>query len=162
VVNDYKALPVRLCGGLLVLLFLPLLGQQPVWAHAELAEAEPAVGATYWWNRPDEVRLRFTQQLAETGNEIQVMGADFRVVQQGETVRDPEDPRVMSVALASLAPGTYTVNWTSMSEDGDPLQGSYEFAIRPLAAWGGVLPLALVAAILLRLLVRRSRSRRQG
>jgi methionine-rich copper-binding protein CopC len=127
--------------GLLTLLFLLTISS--VAAHAELRESYPEPGAHFRWERPQEVRLTFTQQLEAAT--IVVMNRQFEQVQVGETRVEPLDPRNAVVALGELAPGTYTVNWHTESEDGHAQDGAYDFTVFPRAS----LITGVVAALVL-------------
>jgi len=98
-------------------------------AHAELSKADPAIGDIYRWTRPTEVRLTFAQQLEPEGNSIIVTNRHFAEMQSAPAQLDPNDAYSLVVPLTALPAGTYTVNWTTQSVDGHPLQGAYEFTI---------------------------------
>jgi hypothetical protein len=46
----------------------------------------------------------------------------------------PEDSKQLSVTLAPLAPGTYTVRYRVLSVDGHVVDSSFTFTVRPKAA----------------------------
>ena len=98
-------------------------------AHAELSKSDPAIGDIYRWTRPSEVRLTFAQQLEPEGNSITVTNTHFAEMHSAPAQIDPNDAYTLVVPLKPLPAGTYTVNWTTASVDGHPLQGSYEFTI---------------------------------
>lgn len=98
-------------------------------AHAELSKANPAIGDIYRWTRPSEVRLTFAQELEPEGNSIIVTNTHFDEMQSAAAQIDPNDAYSLVVPLTALPAGTYTVNWTTASVDGHPLQGAYEFTI---------------------------------
>ncbi|MDQ4074860.1 MAG: copper resistance protein CopC [Chloroflexota bacterium] len=100
-----------------------------LWAHAELRESYPEVGAVFRWDRPSEVRLRFTQKLEEAS--IVVTNRQFEAFQVGSAQVDPDNPREMFIPLRDLSPATYTVNWRTMSVDGHALEGAYDFTVLP-------------------------------
>ncbi len=144
--------------GTLVLLLVALLwgGVQRANAHAEMAEAVPAPGTIFRWNRPTEVRLRFTQRLDAAT--ILVTDRRFAPVHAGEAQVDGDDPRVASVALGSLTPATYTVTWRTSSVDGHHLDGAYEFTVLPREPIITMVVAAVVLSLLgLLLFVRRER-----
>ncbi len=116
--------------GLLVGLLVLFGGAVPLaWAHAELREAAPAPGALFRWQRPAEVRLRFTQQLRSTS--IIVTDRQFATVQATQAQISAANPRETFVPLQALRPATYTVNWKVTSEDGHTLDGAYDFTVLP-------------------------------
>ena len=100
----------------------------PALAHAELEEAAPAEGDTLS-EQPEEVRLRFNEPVRAEFDPIQVYDAGGERVDGDDGRTDPEDPDVVVVSLDGLAEGSYTVEWRVTSADGDPIDGSYEFAM---------------------------------
>ncbi len=111
-------------------------------AHAELSTSDPAIGDIYRWTRPSEVRLTFVQELEPEGNSIIVTNTHFDEMQSAAAQIDPNDSYSLIVPLNALPAGTYTVNWTTASVDGHPLQGSYEFTI-----FGREAPFTMITAI---------------
>lgn len=128
--NDLKQTLMRfsswlIISGLLIgFILVPLAA-----AHAELSKSDPAIGDIYRWTRPSEVRLTFAQELEPEGNSIIVTNRHFEEMQSTAAQIDPNDRYTLVVPLNALPAGTYTVNWTTASVDGHPLQGSYEFTI---------------------------------
>ncbi|MGH2542523.1 MAG: copper resistance CopC family protein [Ardenticatenaceae bacterium] len=115
--------------GVLAVLALGGPRLRPAWAHAELRESEPAVGEVFRWERPMEVRLRFSQKLDSA--RIVVTDRQFEEVQQGEARVAERNQREAFIRLGNLQPATYTVTWRAVSVDGHPLDGSYEFTVLP-------------------------------
>jgi methionine-rich copper-binding protein CopC len=114
---------------LLVLLLAIVEGLQPskVLAHSELVTAVPAPGAALA-TVPAEIRLTFSEPLA-TGSTFQLFGENFLPVSGISAAIDPESPEQLVAAVPSLLPGDYTVQWTSVADDGDILSGSYSFTL---------------------------------
>ncbi|MCI0395101.1 MAG: copper resistance protein CopC [Chloroflexi bacterium] len=106
-----------------------LLGRRPgaANAHSELVAARPAPGEQLA-AAPAEIRLTFNQPLAP-GSTFVVFGAGFRQVPDLIGAIDPQAPEQLFAAVPALAPDTYTVQWTSVSNDGDTLSGSYSFRL---------------------------------
>lgn len=103
-------------------------------AHAEPVRATPGDGAVVT-APPPEIVLIMSQELARLAgaNDIEVLDAAGNDVTPGTAAIDPADRRRLSVALpADLAPGEYTVRWTTLSaEDGDPASGELRFRYDP-------------------------------
>ena len=99
-------------------------------AHAFLDHADPRVGSTVPV-APAEVRLWFTQDVEPAFSTIEVLDAGGKRVDGGHVESDPNDRTVLRVALQKLPPGTYTVNWRSVSVDTHPSQGRFTFRVGP-------------------------------
>jgi copper resistance protein C len=97
-------------------------------AHAELDTPTPADEATVE-GTPDEVWGTFTQRIDPDGSSLVLRDADDSVVARGGP--DPEDDERMAIAdLPELAPGTYEVQWTTISaEDGELARGTWSFTV---------------------------------
>jgi methionine-rich copper-binding protein CopC len=114
--------------------FLALAGAATAWAHAEPARSEPAADSRVP-RAPERVSVWFSQELfRRTGaNTLAVFAADETRVDDREPVIDAQDRTLMSVGLrAPLEPGTYRVEWTSLSAlDGDTAAGMFSFTVDP-------------------------------
>jgi methionine-rich copper-binding protein CopC len=152
---------VRLISGplkvVLVGLLIQLLSASTAHAHAELVSAEPAPGALLATS-PGMVQLEFSEAL-RPGSGVTIFGSGFRSVSGVEAAVDLTQPTRLVATVPELTPDTYTVQWTSLSVDGDMLSGSYAFGVQPpperpivvvalLSA--GLIGLALVAVIVAR------------
>ena len=139
------------CGVVLgVLLGALLLPAQVVWAHADLQQAEPAVGAAVP-APPTAMRLRFTEPLDRSATRIEVYDERGTRVDRGDLQIGPPNDRLATVELGDLGEGVYTVRWWSHSQvDGHRWQGVYRFGIgrTPPPAEGTVAPLPSLAELL--------------
>ena len=115
---------------------LAVAGATIVGAHSEYARSVPAAGARIP-RSPAKVDVWFTQELFRRAgaNTLAVLASDGRRVDDGQSGIDGGDRSLMSVALLEpLVPGTYRVEWQSLSAiDGDTAQGSFEFTVDPTA-----------------------------
>jgi methionine-rich copper-binding protein CopC len=118
----------------LLLVAMAWAGVSVAYAHAELREASPEIGAVYRWNRPEEIRLSFTQEVELEGSTISVTNRQFQAQSVGELQIDPNDPTTLFASIPFLPSGTYTVNWKTASVDGHTIQGSYDFTLLPREA----------------------------
>lgn len=119
-----RACAVGLASGVLVLLGL-LAVPSPAVAHATLLTSTPEDGEVVE-ALPDRVALEFTETMAQPAYVI-VRSPDGDQV----TVGDPEvHGAVVSQALADEGgPGTYSVAYRAVSEDGHPLTGEVRFSV---------------------------------
>lgn len=104
-------------------------------AHAELLEIIPADGQVLD-AAPEEVVLRFSEQVSLTGGSAAVLDDEATVV-SGE-------PRVVddSVVIAvppGLGDGTYTVTWQVISADSHRISGASVFHVGAPSAGGAVI-----------------------
>ncbi len=124
-------------GGLLGLGMLLLIrGAPSALAHADLVSADPPPGARLDAS-PAEIRLTFGEPLLP-GSTFVVFGEDFQEIAGISPTLDPQSPEQLSAAVPTLPPGTYTVQWTAFSADGDEVSGSYSFSIAGPSARDGL------------------------
>jgi methionine-rich copper-binding protein CopC len=115
---------LAVAAGAAVLLVFPLT----VAAHAELDVPTPADGATVEGS-PSEVSGTFIQEIEPDGSSLVLRDTNARVVARGGP--DPDDVHRMVIAdLPELAPGTYEVQWTTISaEDSELARGTWSFTV---------------------------------
>ncbi|MFL5778113.1 MAG: copper resistance protein CopC [Chloroflexota bacterium] len=97
----------------------------PVAAHAEFESSVPRDGAIVSGS-PATVAATFSEGLA-SGSKIELRDASDAIVATGRI--DPADDTRMVITPPALAPGAYTVRWTSIAEDGDLLRGTFRFTV---------------------------------
>lgn len=106
-----------------VLLVLLMAGA-PAWAHASFVSSQPAPGSDLA-AAPGVVRMRFTEPLIRDLSTVTVtdpLGQAFRGNASSDTG--------MQVDVDSTSPGTYTVEWKTVSPiDGHTLTGSFQFGV---------------------------------
>ena len=97
-------------------------------AHAELDVPTPKDGATVEGS-PPEVSGTFTQEINPDGSSLVLRDTDNAVVARGGP--DPDDVKRMAITdLPELAPGTYEVQWTTISAEDDELaRGTWSFTV---------------------------------
>lgn len=106
-----------------------LAGAGAALAHADLASADPAVGATVK-TAPTEVSIVFDEEVEPKFSSIQVLDANGKRVDEGTAHTAPDDKKLLSIGLKPLASGTYKVIWDVMSaDDSHRTKGSYEFTV---------------------------------
>jgi hypothetical protein len=110
-----------------VIAWLGLLVLAPgaVLGHAELDTVTPADRSTV--PAPSQIVMTFTEPLDASASNIRLVDSSGKVVTQGGTV-DSANPKEMTLALPNVAPGAYTIRWTSKSAlDGDVARGTTTF-----------------------------------
>lgn len=108
----------------------------PVAAHAEYRSSVPANGATVA-TPPAQVVVTFSQETSATQSKGQVTDATGSVVSSGPAVVDLNDRTKLTLPLKPNLPGgIYTVAYTSQSQDGHVVDGSFVFTVGPAARAG--------------------------
>lgn len=122
----------------MALLAVLLVGAGPAWAHASFVSATPRPGSGLP-QAPGEVVLRFSEPLIRDASSVTIRDDAGEEVVDGPTRAVEGDPRAMRRSIGLLAPGVYTVDWTTVSPlDGHTLKGSYRFAVGMSTAGGAV------------------------
>src|SRR5450759_3289075 len=113
----------------IVSLFLIVLaGAARVEAHAFLKDAQPTVGSTVA-SSPNEVRIRFTENIEPAFSTIQVFDASGKQVDKRDMHLDRSDHALLHVSLPQLGAGSYKVVWRVVSVDKHVTNGSFTFRI---------------------------------
>lgn len=96
-------------------------------AHTDLAESSPADGAQLD-EAPTEVVLTFEGEIGEDST-FTVTGADGTEVGSGELDLDVAERNVLRGEVTITEDGSYTVAYTIVGEDGDPIEGEVTFTV---------------------------------
>jgi methionine-rich copper-binding protein CopC len=100
-------------------------------AHAQLQQAEPAVGGTLAAS-PSAIRLHFSEGVEPVFSTIALAteaGAPVGLSRPGTA---PGDATILICrVLKALKPGTYQVTWHAVSVDTHKTQGSFSFTVAP-------------------------------
>jgi copper resistance protein C len=115
-------------GTILSLLVIVLAGTSRVEAHAFLKDAEPRVGSTLQTS-PNEVRIRFTENIEPAFSSIQVFDASGKEVDKRDVHLDRSDRALLHVSLPRLGAGIYKVVWRVISLDTHVTNGSFMFRV---------------------------------
>ena len=98
-------------------------------AHGVLVKSDPPANAVLS-AAPARVRLWFNESVSPSFSEIQVLDKDGRRVDKSDLQRDANDAKQISVTLAPLGEGSYTVAWKVLSEDdGHVTRGAFVFSV---------------------------------
>ncbi len=101
----------------------------PAKAHAELLRSNPPSNAVLDQS-PSQVELFFTETLQTGLSTLSVLNSSGRDVDLADVQIDPNDPSHITVSVATLPDGVYTVAWSVISKvDGHPTAGSFPFAV---------------------------------
>ena len=106
-------------------LALAVIIATPALGHTHLTETNPADGATVT-KAITELTLNFDGEVGE-GSFIELTSSS------GEEIDVPtieiDEMNMVATLAEPLANNTYTVDWSIISADGHPLQGSYTFTV---------------------------------
>lgn len=111
------------------MLTLASLAPAGAWAHAYLVKAIPAQRAVLY-AAPARVQLWFNERLEPRFCSVAVTDAAGKSVDQADLQVPAGDPRQLSIGLAPLAAGTYTVKYRVLSVDGHVMEGRFTFTVR--------------------------------
>src|ERR1019366_8743571 len=99
-------------------------------AHAILLRSDPAQGAVLT-TAPSQVSMWFTEDLSPSTSTATVINSSQHRIDLSNAHISSSDTREMDISLQPLlAPGTYSVQWTTQSaDDGYVLRGSFLFYV---------------------------------
>ena len=110
---------------------LTLAGAGTALAHADLASADPAAGATVK-TAPTAISLTFTEEVEPKFSSIEVVDAKGKRFDDGAAHTAADNEKLLSIGLKPLTPGTYKVIWhATAADDSHKTKGSYEFTVKP-------------------------------
>ena len=110
------------------LFVIVLTGTGRLEAHAFLKDAEPGVGSTIQTS-PNEIRIRFTENIELAFSSIQVFDASGKEVDKRDVHLDRSDRALLHVSLPQLRAGIYKVVWRVVSVDTHVTNGSFTFRV---------------------------------
>lgn len=122
-----------LCCGLALLALLPVGPASwlipSAWAHALPVRSEPGQGAILR-KAPSQVHIWFDDVLVPANSHMSVLDPHGHEVDRRDSRVSRSNPREISVTLAKLPAGTYTVLWVAQSaDDGHITEGSFVFSV---------------------------------
>lgn len=116
---------LALVAGLTTVLLVPAAAA----AHADLVSSSPADNAIIIAPYDGPIVLTFSEPLAE-GSKAELFGAGLPICNGCAALPDPDHPNQISFGLeGALEPGDYTIQWTSVAEDGDVERGIVHFTV---------------------------------
>jgi len=96
-------------------------------AHSFPERESPAAGQTLT-SPPTEVTIKYDAPIEKLFAKLEVLDADGKSQVVGEPVYG-SDGTTLSIKLAPLKPGGYTVKWAVVCVDTHRTQGSYTFTV---------------------------------
>lgn len=116
----------------LVLLSLGLLlaSVATVGAHAKLVKSLPASDAVLT-AAPTRLHLWFNEHIEARFSRITVVNARGQRVDTGDVAGDPAQPTLVTIGLAPMDPGRYTVQYRVLSIDSHVITQQFGFTIQP-------------------------------
>lgn len=114
---------------LLAILIMTIFAPKAAYAqslHAVLLRSDP-VDASVLARPPTAVRLWFSERVQLVGQSIQVLAPSGAVVRTGAVRQQGLE---LSMPIEATQPGTYLVTWQVISQDTDPVSGSFTFSVR--------------------------------
>jgi methionine-rich copper-binding protein CopC len=105
-----------------------LLAASQAVAHAKLEAATPAADSTV--DAPKVIQLHFSEAVEASLSRLKLAaGGDIAIAIV--PMKDTKDPTTLSIRpIAALKPGTYTVTWSVVADDGHRTRGTYTFTVR--------------------------------
>jgi copper transport protein len=121
---------LRLAGGVMLGLLLGLLlATSNVRAHALLVRSSPEANAILS-TAPATIELWFSEPLESGFSDVYLINTQGEEIGRGESTVDADDHFHMTLPLADLPPGIYTVVWRTLSQaDGHEWIGSFPLTI---------------------------------
>lgn len=100
--------------------------------HARLVKSSPGVDVTVTAS-PTAVKLWFSAPVEVSLSRVQLVGPGGTVVATGPASRIPgeNDLAVMAAVRRPLKAGRHVVRWTTSSQDGHLMKGSFSFVVDP-------------------------------
>ena len=111
-----------------VILQLPTAHADEI-VHLRLNSTQPEADAAVS-ESPAEIRLFYSEPPQMEGTSIRLADADGELVPTTEAAADADDPKeVFIVPDQPLTPGTYTVHWRTIAQDGHAQRGDFSFQV---------------------------------
>ena len=104
-----------------------LLGATAASAHANLVSSDPVKNATV--ASPEKISLHFSEALEMKVSGIKLTDIDGKPV-AFKAVKASDDKSLAAMPAAPLAPGLYTISWTSMGDDAHKMNGTLSFTVK--------------------------------
>jgi copper transport protein len=101
---------------------------RPAWAHALLEKSTPATGGQL--DSPGQIIATFSEAVEPQFSELQVLDANRKRVDAGDSQGALGDPKSLVVSVPKLPDGTYMVAWRNLSAvDGHVVRGVFPVVV---------------------------------
>jgi methionine-rich copper-binding protein CopC len=118
--TSLRAIPAML------LLLMPSIA----FAHAQLRQAEPPVGAVVHIP-PAQVELTFSETVEPRFSAVMVTDVTGAQMDKHDLHATPGDTKRLAISLIALPPGVYKVVWHATSVDTHKTEGTFIFTVAP-------------------------------
>src|SRR2546426_9238343 len=125
-----KPMPYRtrlLAGAMLAMATLGVTAG-PAFAHAELLSSQPGYGDVLTAT-PERAVLAFSEPMELRGSRLSLAEARGKTVALGAPTFRSDDHRSIDVSLPPLPPGSYTLTWFFLGNDGHVMGGEVAFRL---------------------------------
>lgn len=112
----------------LIALFVLLSSAQPASAHDELIGSDPESGVSLDAS-PESLTLTFSGNIMDIGREVRVTDSAGESLVDGESTVERQRLIQPVSNSGSTEDETYTVVWRVVSEDGHPIEGTFEYTV---------------------------------
>ena len=112
-----------------VCMFALIMQINHVWAHASLVKSDPPRRASLS-ESPSQIQLWFNEEIEAAYASVKVLDSSEKSVSAAEPKAVQDDPKSVVLALPTLAPGSYKVQFRVLSIDGHVVESSYGFRIK--------------------------------
>lgn len=113
-----------------IAVMLLLIMPSVAFAHAQLRQADPPVGAMVH-SPPTQVELTFSEAVEPRFSSVAITDAAGVQIDKRELHAMPGDAKHVAVSLGALSPGIYTVTWHATSVDTHKTEGTFTFTVAP-------------------------------
>ncbi|MBM4206614.1 MAG: copper resistance protein CopC [Gammaproteobacteria bacterium] len=113
----------------LLILFLSLALPLPVFAHAIMVKAQPAVDSTVA-ESPKQVDVWFNDKVGSEYKALAVVNSKGERMDNKDVAQETFDPSHLYTTVKDLPPDTYTVKYRVVSIDTHIVTGKFKFTIK--------------------------------
>ena len=113
-----------------IAVMLLLLVPRLAFAHAQLRQADPPVGAMVH-SAPTQVELSFSEAIEPRFSSVAITDAAGVQIDKRDLHAIPGDAKHVAIGLGTLSPGIYTVIWHATSVDTHKTEGTFTFTVAP-------------------------------
>lgn len=105
-----------------------LSGVEQASAHAKLIAALPAADSTV--APPKTIEVHFNEAIEIKFSRLTLAASDGKEIAATQVVATADGKTLVMAPVLPLKPGTYTVAWSVVSDDGHKTKGNLHFTVR--------------------------------